>query len=94
MAIKVKEVVENVRSYTRDNDGDVNATEEFKKLSKEKLATLKEVLGNEEATSTDLINSLDELVYAILDYRYNIVDYGHYTDDDDDNGRSHLRVSK
>ena len=28
------------------------------------------------------------------DYRFNIIDYCHYSDDDTDNGRCHLRVSK
>lgn len=56
------------------------------------VAKLKEILKDENKTSTELIKSLDDLVYTILDYRYNIVDYGHYSDDNDDNGRSHLMV--
>lgn len=92
MSIKIKEILENVNSYTRGNNGKINATDEFKNLYRENVAKLKEILEDENKTSTELIKSLDDLVYTILDYRYNIVDYGHYSDDNDDNGRSHLMV--
>lgn len=93
MAIDVKEIKECVSSYTRGNDGKMNATEEFKRLAKENLDKLKEVLNNDDATAKELVNSLDSLVYAILDYRYNIADYSQYSDDDKDY-ISHLKVSK
>ena len=93
MSVLVKEIVENVNSYTRGHNGELNATTEFKQLSNLNLVKIKEVLKNENATSKELIKSLDDLVYTILDYRYNIVDYLHYTDDPDDNGRAHLRVN-
>lgn len=93
MAIKVKEILENVKDYKGSND-ELNATDVFKKLSNDKFTKLKEVLDNDQASSTELIKTLDDLVYVILDYRYNIVDYGHYTDDKDDNSRRHLKVSK
>lgn len=32
MSIKIKEILENVNSYTRGNDGKINATDEFKNL--------------------------------------------------------------
>jgi len=94
MAINVKEILEKVDSYTRGNDGKINATAEFKKLCNDNLIKINEVLKNDNETSEELIKSLDNLVYAILDYRYNIVDYGHYSDDTEDNGRCHLYVRK
>ena len=90
-SIKVKEIKEKVYSYTRGNDGNINATVDFKKMYNY-FSKFKEVLKDDDKTSTELLHSLDDLIYCILDYRYNIVDYGHYSKNDVDNGRCHLSV--
>lgn len=100
MAIKVKEIVEQVMSFS-DGDKDVNgwtetieknATDEFKEIYNKRQKELKSVLDNDDATSTELIESLDNLVGCILGYRYNIVDYGHYCEDEDEH-RCHLKLN-
>lgn len=77
IAIKVKEILTSVKSYTRGNNGQVNATDEFKTRFTAQLAELKNTLKNDDKTVSELTSTIDDLVFNLLDYRYNIVDYCH-----------------
>lgn len=92
MAIKVKEILKSVNSYTRGNDGTINATDEFKAHFTTQLTELKDTLKNDDKTVSEVIKTIDDLVFNLLDYRYNIVDYCHYSDDDDDNSTAHAHL--
>jgi hypothetical protein len=100
MAINVKEITQRVNSFTygdRDGEGftqtiEANATDKFRQTYRKRQNELKEILLHDESTSTELIKTLDSLVGCILEYRYNIVEYGHYTEDKEEQGRCHLTL--
>ena len=82
--IKIGEIKKQCMTYRGGASGEVNATEQFKKDLKASAEKLAEVLNNTELDAQELLNQIDQHAGVLLGYRWNIVDYSHYSEDEND----------
>lgn len=77
--INVKEIKTSVTDFTCGGDGTKNATQVFMQKFVEEAKKVDFILKNDGESMQNLVKQLDELAAVVMNYRYNIVDYSHYS---------------